>query len=110
VTTSLDINAFVQGFTEDCIVSFNEQAEMRGRESLRQLMGPRFDHLAASGSGFIRRKALRSLTSNIFGVIWLNNRVDAKARRPKRSRGVEFWVMKDSRIARWDCSSTAWPT
>ena len=109
VTTSLDINTFVQGFTEDCIVSFNEHAEMNGREAVRQLMGPRFDHLAAPGSEFICRKALRSLTGNVFGVIWLNNWVDAKAGRPMRSKGVEFWVMKESRIARWDCSSTAWP-
>jgi ketosteroid isomerase-like protein len=110
VTTSLDINTFVQGFTEDCIVSFNEHAEMKGREAVRQFMGPRWDHLAAPGSGFICRKALRSLTGNVFGVIWLNDWVDAKAGRPMRSKGVEFWVMKDSRIARWDCSGTVWPT
>jgi ketosteroid isomerase-like protein len=110
VTTSLDIDTFVQGFTEDCIVSINERADMKGRDAVRQLMGPRFEHLAAPGSRFVCRKALRSLTGNVFGVIWLNEWIDAKAEQAMRSKGVEFWVMKGGRIARWDCSFSAWTT
>ena len=106
VTTSLDIDTFAQGFTTDCVTSFNEFAEMKGRDALRQFMGARFRHLRAAGSGFVCRKVLRALTGNIFGVIWLNEWIES--RKPMRSKGVEFWVMKDGQIARWDCSTTMW--
>ena len=36
-----DVEALVQGFTEDCIVRFSEQPERRGREALRQLFTAR---------------------------------------------------------------------
>ena len=71
-------------------------------------MGPRFEHLAAPGSDFVCPKALRSLTGNIFGVIWLNDWVDTKAKQRMRSKGVEFWVMQKGQIARWDCCVCAW--
>jgi ketosteroid isomerase-like protein len=108
VTTSLDIDAVIQGFTEDCIVSFNEHAGIGGRQGVRDLMGPRFEHLAAPGSDFVCRKALRSLSGNVFGVIWLNDWRDANAKKPMRSKGVEFWLMHKGRIARWDCCVCAW--
>jgi hypothetical protein len=65
VTTSLDIDTFVQGFTEDCLVSFDEHAEMKGHDAVRRFMGARFEHFASPGSRFVCRKALRSLTGNV---------------------------------------------
>lgn len=109
VSTSCDIDTFLSGFTEDCVVSFNEQAEIRGHGALRALMAPRFARFSAPGTRYLCRKALRSLTGNIFGVIWINHWIDPDTRKTMRSKGIEFWMMRDGRIARWDASIVAWP-
>jgi ketosteroid isomerase-like protein len=36
-----DIEALVHGFTEDCVVRFSEQPELRGRDALRKLFTAR---------------------------------------------------------------------
>jgi hypothetical protein len=109
VSTSCDIDTFVSGFTEDCSVSFNEHAGMVGHAALRAFMAPRFARFSAPGANYLCRKVLRSLTGNVFGVIWINHWIDEESRRTMRSKGIEFWIMKDGRIARWDASITAWP-
>ena len=108
VTTSCDADAFVQGFTEDCVVSYNEHANITGREALRAFMAPRFAGFERPEVRFLCRKVLRSLTGNVFGVIWVNHWIDAKTQKPMRSKGLEFWNMRDGRIARWDAALWAW--
>jgi len=109
VSTSCDIDTFLSGFTEDCVVSFNEHADIRGQAGLRALMAPRFARFSAPGTSYVCRKALRSLNGNVFGVIWINHWIDPETRKAMRSKGVEFWNMRDGRIARWDASIVAWP-
>jgi hypothetical protein len=109
VSTSCNLENFVGGFTEDCIVSFNEHANLVGHDTLRGLMAPRFARFSAPGTQYLCRKVLRSLAGSIFGVIWLNHWIDTETRKPMRSKGVEFWIMRKGRIARWDASITAWP-
>ena len=108
VTTSLHVDTFVEGFTPDCVTSFNEFADMKGREALRQFMEPRFERLAEAGSRFLCRKALRSLTGSTFGVVWFNEWIDPHSNKPMRAKGLEFWLMKSGQIARWDCCTAIW--
>ncbi|MCX7364790.1 MAG: nuclear transport factor 2 family protein [Alphaproteobacteria bacterium] len=109
VSTSCDIDAFAQGFTEDCVISFNEHANIVGHAGLRALMAPRFARFTAPGTRYLCRKALRSLTGNTFGVIWINHWIDPETHKTMRSKGVEFWSMRAGRIARWDAAIVAWP-
>jgi ketosteroid isomerase-like protein len=109
VSTSCDMDTFLGGFTEDCVVSFNEQAEIRGHDGLRALMAPRFARFSSPGTEYVCRKALRSLCGNLFGVIWVNHWIDTETHKTMRSKGIEFWTMRDGRIARWDASIVAWP-
>ncbi|MGM0583955.1 MAG: nuclear transport factor 2 family protein [Pseudomonadota bacterium] len=107
VTTSLDPDAFAEGFTEDSVTNFNEHSNIIGRQGIRDFMAPRFAHLGAGGD-FLCRKTLRSLTGHVFGAIWINHWVDGKSGALMRSKGVEFWTMRDGLIARWDASLFAW--
>jgi hypothetical protein len=71
-------------------------------------MAPRFEYFGRSGTGFLCRKVLRSLNGPLFGVIWINHWADPETGAPRRSKGVEFWMMRGGRIARWDASFNAW--
>ena len=109
VSTSCDIDVFLSGFTDDCVVSFNEHAEIRGHDGLRVLMAPRFARFSAPSAAFLCRKVLRSLTGNVFGVVWINHWIDPDSRKAMRSKGLEFWTMRKGLIARWDASVLGWP-
>lgn len=109
VTTSLDVDAFVSGFTADSVTAFNQHPEIRGREGLRAFMKPRFARLAEEGSNYLCRKILRSLSGNVFGVIWLSEWRDTRTDQQMQQKGCEFWVMDEGRIARWDAAAFAWP-
>ena len=60
VTTACDVATFVQGFTEDCVVSFNEHAEVKGHDALHRFMAPRFAGFDRPETQFLCRKVLRS--------------------------------------------------
>jgi ketosteroid isomerase-like protein len=57
VTTSKDVDAFVAGFTDDCIVHYGRFPEMRGKAALRAFMPRLFPSRLGD---FVCRKTLRS--------------------------------------------------
>ena len=105
VTTSRDADAFCAGFTEDCVTWFPPQPELHGRKALRDFMAAGF---AAFGDDFVCTKSLRTISGNVLGVTWVNTWTHRKSGALMRARGVEFWILRDARIARWDCSQTVW--
>lgn len=105
VTTSRDPDAFVAGFTEDSITWFPPQPEVRGRKALRDFMAGGF---GAFGDDFVCTKSLRTISGNVLGVTWVNSWTHRKTGEPMTARGVEFWIMRDGKIARWDCAQVAW--
>jgi hypothetical protein len=108
VSTSCHLDTFIHGFTEDNVTALGEEAGVTGRAALSRLMASRFDYFARPGTGFLCRKVLRSLNGPVFGVVWVNHWSDPETGQPKRSKGVEFWEMRDGLIARWDASINAW--
>jgi nuclear transport factor 2 (NTF2) superfamily protein len=100
VTTSRDADAFVKGFTEDCVVRFNI-TEVRGRDALREFMASRFARFSDS---YKCEKTLRAISGNVLGVAWLSTWEDPKTKEPMKGRGSEFWVMRGDQIARWDAT------
>ncbi|MCX7382253.1 MAG: nuclear transport factor 2 family protein [Alphaproteobacteria bacterium] len=108
VSTSCDVDAFIQGFTEDSVTSFNDRHDIVGRAALREFMAPRFAAFARPGADFLCRKRLRSLSGNIFGVIWVNHWRNPTTGELRQAKGVEFWAMRSGLIARWDASIVDW--
>lgn len=109
VSTSLDLDRFLTGFTPDCVVSFNEHADITGHAALRDFMAPRFAYFGRPGANYLCRKVLRALNGPLFGVVWVNHWREPDTGREMRSKGVEYWLMDSGRITRWDASFTAWP-
>ena len=105
VTSSKDVEAFVAGFTDDCVVQFGRFPEMHGKAALRRFAQGMFsDRL----EDFTCRKTLRSLSGNVIGVTWISEWTDAATGERKKGRGFEFWIMEGERIARWDAGFNAW--
>lgn len=101
VTTSRNIDDFVNGFTEDCVFRFNCSPEMRGRNALREYMAARLSKYPES---YRCDKTLRSISGNILGVEFVSTWIDKETSKPMMGRGSEFWIMRGDEIARWDAT------
>lgn len=105
-TSEQDVEAFVQGFTEDCVVQFPTAPTVVGHDALRRLMAGFFSK--EGRLDFVCHKRLRAISGNVLGVVWFNDWIDARTRQHRQSKGVEFWVMRGERIARWDACTASW--
>ena len=105
VTTSKDVERFLAGFTEDCVVQFGRFPTMRGKQQLRPFVESMFSPRLKD---FVCRKTLRTLSGNVIGVTWTSDWVDANSGKRKSGRGFEFWIMRGDRIARWDAAFNSW--
>ncbi len=95
-----DVEALINGFTEDCIVRFAEQPERRGRAALRQLFTARL----ASQKDYRLTKTPMVLDGNVLANIWEGTWVDRETAKSMAGRGVEVWTMRDGMIAVWDAA------
>jgi len=105
VTTAKDVDKFLSGFTDDCVVHFGRFAVMRGKQQLRPFVASMFSPRLKN---FICRKTLRTLNGNVIGGTWTSEWVDAASGKKKFGRGFEFWIMRAGRIARWDAAFNSW--
>ena len=90
-----DVDALVNGFTEDCIVRFAEQPERRGRAPLRQLFAARL----ARQQDYRLTKTLMALDGNVLANTWEGTWEDRETGKAMAGRGVEVWTMHDGMIA-----------
>ena len=99
-----DLAAIAQGFTEDAVARFADFPEMRGPAAIMQFLTARF----ARTHGYRLKKTLRCLTGDVLGNSWDATWTDAKTGKRMIGRGMEFWVVRDGRIAVWDATFNAW--
>ena len=95
-----NIDALVDGFTDDCIVRFGTVPEFRGREALRAF----FEARKAKQKGYRLKKEFRSLMDDIITNVWDGEWEDATSAVAMRGFGVEVWVMRDGKIAIWEAA------
>jgi ketosteroid isomerase-like protein len=105
VTTSKDVDKFLSGFTDDCVVQFGRFATMYGKQQLRPFVASMFSPRLKD---FTCQKRLRTLNGNVIGGTWTSEWVDAQSGKKKFGRGFEFWIMRGGRIARWDAAFNSW--
>lgn len=103
VTASQDTEAFLSGFTDDCVVWYPPGKAMHGKAALREFLSKR-----GHRNEFTCTKELRTLNGNVLGVTWVSRWVDPDEGRHHERRGVEFWIVRGEQIARWDCSTTTY--
>jgi len=99
-----DIDALVNGFTDDCIFRFAEQPEQQGRTALREFFVARLSRQR----NYRLRKSLLALDGNKLANLWDGTWEDAKTGKAMRGRGLEVWTMRDGMIAVWDAAFNVW--
>jgi uncharacterized membrane protein/nuclear transport factor 2 (NTF2) superfamily protein len=100
-----NIDALVDGFSEDCVVRFGTVPEFRGREALRRF----FEARSARQKNYRLRKQFRSLMRDVISNVWEGEWEDAGTGRRMRGFGVEVWTMRDGKIAVWEASFNTGP-
>jgi len=99
-----DVDALVNGFTEDCVFRFAEQPEQRGRPALRRFFAARLSRQ----KDYRLAKTLLALDGNRLANLWEGAWEDARTGKPMRGRGLEVWTMRDGMIAVWDAAFNVW--
>jgi nuclear transport factor 2 (NTF2) superfamily protein len=99
-----DLAKIAEGFTEDAVARFADFPEMRGRAAIMAFLTRRF----ARTRNYRLKKTLRCLMGDVLGNSWEASWEDAQTGKPMLGRGLEFWVVRDGRIADWDATFNAW--
>jgi nuclear transport factor 2 (NTF2) superfamily protein len=95
-----NIDALVDGFTDDCAVRFGTVPEFRGREALRRF----FEARKARQKNYRLNKEFRTLINDTMTNVWEGAWEDADSGAAMRGFGVEVWVMRDGKIAIWEAA------
>jgi nuclear transport factor 2 (NTF2) superfamily protein len=95
-----NIDALVDGFTDDCVVRFGTLPEFHGREALRTFFTAR----SAKQKDYRLTKQFRSLMDDMITNIWEGEWEDVTRGRPMKGYGVEVWKMRDGKIAVWEAA------
>ncbi len=95
-----NLDALVAGFTEDCVVRFGNVPQFTGRQALRAFFTAR----SGRQKGYRLTKQLRSFTADTLTNIWDGAWQDAETGQPMKGFGVEFWHMRDGKIALWEAA------
>ena len=90
-----NVDALVDGFTEDCVVRFGIVAEFKGREALRAFFLAR----SAKQKGYRLKKQFRTLMNDTMTNIWDGEWEDSATGRRMKGFGVEVWTMRGGKIA-----------
>jgi nuclear transport factor 2 (NTF2) superfamily protein len=95
-----NVDALVDGFTEDCVVRFGTVAEFRGREKLRAFFTAR----SAKQKGYRLTKQFRCLSGDTIANVWNGEWQDTESGASMLGFGVETWQMRDGKIAVWEAA------
>jgi nuclear transport factor 2 (NTF2) superfamily protein len=95
-----NIDALVDGFTDDCVVRFGTVPEFRGRDALRAFFKAR----SAKQKGYRLNKQFRTLINDTMTNVWEGEWQDADSGKAMRGFGVEVWVMRDGKIGVWEAA------
>jgi nuclear transport factor 2 (NTF2) superfamily protein len=95
-----NIDALVDGFTDDCVVRFGTVPEFRGREALRRF----FEARKARQKNYRLNKEFRTLVNDTMTNVWEGAWEDADSGAAMRGFGVEVWAMRDGKIAIWEAA------
>jgi nuclear transport factor 2 (NTF2) superfamily protein len=98
-----NIDALVDGFTDDCVVRFGTVPEFRGRDALRAFFTAR----SVKQKGYRLKKEFRTLINDTMTNVWDGEWHDAESGVAMRGYGVEVWVMRGGKIAVWEAAFNA---
>jgi nuclear transport factor 2 (NTF2) superfamily protein len=99
-----DITAILGIFTDDVVIRFAEIPEIRGKVDAERFLRARF----ARQRNYKLSKSLRMVESDRIGNLWEGEWDDAQTGQKMRGRGIEFWTVRDGKIALWEAVFNVW--
>ena len=99
-----DIEVIMAGFTDDVVVRFADQPELRGKKDLRKLLETRFSRQKE----YRLNKRLRMLEDQMIGNYWEGEWEDAITGKNMVGRGTEFWTLRDGKVSIWEAAFNVW--
>ena len=99
-----NIDLVISGFTDDEVVRFADQPELRGKENVRKFLEARFSRQ----KGYRLQKRLRMLEGNMIGNYWDGEWEDASTGKIMIGRGTEFWTIRDGKVSIWEAAFNVW--
>ncbi len=100
-----NVDALVDGFTDDCVVRFGTLPEFRGKEALRKF----FQARSSKQKGYRLTKQFCSLMNDTIANVWNGEWEDTTSGRRMKGFGVEVWRMRDGKIAVWEAAFNSAP-
>lgn len=100
-----NIEALVDGFTEDCVVRFGTLTEFRGREALRAFFTAR----SLRQKNYRLTKELRALDGDRLTNVWTGAWEDAESGAPMKGFGIEVWTLREGKVALWEAAFNVAP-
>jgi len=101
---SCDVDHMLEGFTDDVVARFGDRPEMHGILDVEAFLRARFNRQRS----YRLTKQLRMLAGNMIGNVWDAEWEDALSGKMMRGHGVEFWTMRDRKIAVWEAAFNVW--
>jgi nuclear transport factor 2 (NTF2) superfamily protein len=101
---SADIEAALSGFTDDVVIRFADLPEICGRAGAERFLRARF----ARQRNYRLTKHLRMVERDMVGNVWEGDWEDAQTGQKMRGRGIEFWTVRDGKIAVWEATFNVW--
>jgi nuclear transport factor 2 (NTF2) superfamily protein len=103
--TPWNVDALVDGFTDDCVVRFGTLPEFRGKDELRKFFSAR----SSKQKGYRLTKQFRTLMNDTMTNVWDGEWEDVTTGRKMKGFGVEVWKMRDGKIAVWEAAFNSAP-
>jgi len=101
---SADMTAILGIFTDDVVIRFADFPEIRGKVDAERFLRARF----ARQKNYKLSKSLRMVESDMIGNLWEGEWDDAQTGQKMRGRGIEFWTVRDGKIAVWEAVFNVW--
>lgn len=99
-----NLQAILDGFTDDAVTKFRDIPIFSGKDQLRKL----FEVSERTRKDFALTKTLKSFSGNVICNTWDCTWVDVQSKKKMAGFGCEFWTMRDGKIAIWEGTFNGW--
>lgn len=99
-----NLQAILDGFTDDAVTKFRDIPTFSGKDQLRKI----FEVSERTRKDFSLTKTLKSFSENVICNTWDCTWLDVQSNKKMAGFGCEFWTMRDGKIAIWEGAFNGW--
>jgi nuclear transport factor 2 (NTF2) superfamily protein len=100
-----DVEAILEGFTDDVRVRYGAYPPFVGKHDLRDLLRQRFARIR----DYRLSKRLEFISAPRFAASWTGSWVDAGSLTHMNVYGLEFLTVRGGQFCEWSAAVTVWP-